>query len=459
MRLRILTIALLLASCGGDEDAAVRELRAAATGKNVVMVLLDAAAVAHFGYEGYARNTTPNIDALAAESVIFDEAYAPSASTAHSVFGLLTSMHSFLRETVGGANAHEDPFRVTEVTELMPELLAPRFTHRTGISGNSWFGPDFGLDRGFTHFVGAWDSLRVPDPTQPAGGRVLDLFLEDLDLWGEGPAFSYVHFLEPHTPYTPPGDFPHRFHPTAADIVDASSRALLRWKFVAPSPERQEMIRALYDANLAYVDSLVGEVVGALKARGEWEDTIFILSADHGEAFWQHGIYGHGRHVYDPFVKIPLLLRIPGVPGLAGRHVEPPVSLKDLLPTYLDLLSLEIPPQLEGESLLPLITGDRTGFDDRLVFMRGTHGDNNELGVRYRQYKWIYRLESNSYELYDLRADPHERNDLSGGPVSRELVEVRKQIALWFARGVGVIEKIDDLDPETRARLRAIGYF
>ena len=459
MRICVLILALVLASCGNNADRVASDLRTAAQGKNIVMVLLDAAAVAHFGYAGYERDTTPNIDALAAQSLIFDEAYAPAASTAHSVYGLLTSLHSFVQEEDGGRYAEENPFRVTETTQLMPELLAPRFDHRTGISGNAWFGPEFGLDRGFTFFAGAWDSTLVPDLSKPGGGRVLDLFIEDLERWDEGPSFSYVHFLEPHTPYTPPDAFARKFHPTAVDSIDARGRPLLEWRLKVPSPGRQEMTRALYDANIAFVDSLVGELIDALKDRGEWDNTIFILSADHGEAFWQHGVWGHGRHTYDEFVKIPLLVRIPGVEGLAGRHVEPVVSLKDLLPTYLDLLSLDIPDHLQGKSLLPLIGGDHSDFDKRGVFMRGTHGDVPEFAMRYGRYKWIYSLYPNTYQLYDLVADPLELHDLAGGDVARELIEARRQIAVWLATGTGLLEPVDELDTATKARLRTIGYF
>lgn len=459
LRRCVLSLSVLLVACGG-EPAEVGRYRAAARDASVVLVLLDAAAAAHFSYAGYERSTTPNIDALAAESVVFESGYAPAASTPHSVYSLLTSLHSFIAEEAGLRGEREEPFRVTETTLLMPELLAPAFAHRSGISGNVWFGPDFGLDRGFTHFAGAWDATVVADTTQRAGGRVLDLFRADLAEWGAGPAFSYVHFLEPHSPYTPPDPFARKFHPTAIDSLDATSRALMPWRLDPPPRPQQEMTRALYDANLAYVDSLVGELVTALRARGVWDNTVLVLTADHGEAFWQHGVWGHGRHIYEEFVHIPFLVRIPGVEGLAGRRVEEVVSLKDLLPTFLDLLELPTPAILEGRSLLPLIAGQTDDFEERVVFTRGTHGDQPEFGLRYGRYKWIYRVYEGSYQLYDLVADPAETRDLAAaGEVPDGLDEIRKQIALWIAAGTGRIEAVDELDPETEARLKAIGYF
>ena len=247
--------------------------------------------------------------------------------------------------------------------------------------------------------------------------------------------------------------------PAAIDSVDTGARSMLNLRLAPPSMRDQEMIVALYDANIAYVDSLVGEVVSALQEAEKWDDTIFILVADHGEAFWQHGVSGHGRHIYDEMVKIPMLVRLPGVEGLAGTRIQQPVGLKDLLPTYLDLLQLEIPEHLEGDTLLPLIAGDTAAYAERVVFLRGTHGNNPEFGLRYGRHKWIYRVHEGTYELYDVVSDPGETVDLSEGDVDPELLEVRKLIAFWIARGTGRVDPVEDMDPEIEAKLKAIGYF
>jgi hypothetical protein len=172
------------------EPEELRELRQAFEGKNVVMILLDAAAYGHFGFAGYDRATTPVIDALAAQSLVFETAYSPAASTGHSVYAMLTSSYPFLAEKQGLQGIVDEPFRVTTDTPLMAELLAPAFEHRTGISANPWFGPEFGLDRGFTHFYEVYDSSAVPDSNRSYGERTLDLFRQDLTLWGDEPSFS-----------------------------------------------------------------------------------------------------------------------------------------------------------------------------------------------------------------------------------------------------------------------------
>jgi arylsulfatase len=463
LALLVATVGLLLSSCGllpSREAKEVRELRGAFEGKNLVMILLDAAAYGHFGYAGYERDTTPVIDALAAESLVFVNAYSAAASTGHSVYAMLTSTYPFLAEKQGLKGIVDQPFRVTDSTPLMAELLAPAYAHRTGITANPWFGPEFGLDRGFTNFYEVYDASSVPDSTKRYGGRTVDLFRQDLASWGEGPSFAYIHFLEPHTPYRPPESFARRFHPTAADSVDAEARALLQYRNQAPSAERQEMIRALYDGNLAYADSLVGEVLQSLEDAGHGDDTVVLVIADHGEAFWQHGVWAHGRHIYEEFVRIPFILHVPGAPSLVGKRVEEPVSLVDLLPTYLDLLDLEAPPELKGDSLLPLIGGDTEDFAMRKVFLRNTHSDVPEFGLRVGRYKWIYKVYESRYELYDLVEDPQEEHDLvAAGRVPAEAAPYKEEIALWIAVGTERVEPVEEMDPTTRERLRSIGYF
>ena len=225
------TIVIILSAWAVVDDhepGEVGAMRDAAVGKNLVMVLLDVAAFEHFGYAGYDRDTTPVIDALTRESVIFRTAYSPAASTAHTVYTMLTSSYPFLTEKGRLEGVHDAAFRVTETTLLMAEQLAPRFTHRSGISANEWFGPEFGFDRGFTHFYQSHDTEEFAEWTNRHAERVVKLFERDLAEWGEGPAFSYVHFLEPHTPYLPPDPFARMFDPVAIDSVDARSRSLIR---------------------------------------------------------------------------------------------------------------------------------------------------------------------------------------------------------------------------------------
>lgn len=459
----LLLAPLALASCGllkNKEEAATQRLREDARGKNLVLVLLDAAAYGHFGYAGYDRDTTPNVDALAQRSLVFDTAYAEAASTGPSVYAMFTSSYPFLAERQGLKGIRDAPFKIDEKTHLMSALLAPKFPRRVAFSSNAWIGPEFGFDRGFTQFHEIYDNEAVPDSTEHLAARTVDAFKRELGSWGDEPVFAYLHFLEPHSPYEPPEAYARKFDPVAADSIDASSQNLVRYRFDPPSQHRQEMIRALYDGNLAYVDSKVEEVIEALQQSGHWNDTVFLVIADHGEAFWQHGVYEHGHHIYDEFVRIPFIVHIPGAKELVGRHISQPVSLVDLLPTFMDLFQITPPDSLKGDSLLPLMVGATKNFETRKVFLRNTHRTMPEFGVRAGRYKWIYRVRESSYQLYDLLKDPQEQHDLvAADEVPPEIEPLRKQIGLWIATGTHRIQPVEKLDPKTEQRLHAIGYF
>lgn len=456
-------LAILVSACGalpGHQEREMNAIREAARGKNLVMVLLDAGGYGHFGFAGYDRETTPNIDALAAQSLVFDTAYSEAASTGHSVFAMLTSSYPFWAEKQGLKGIIAKPFKVDEKTNLMADILKAKFGRRLAISGNPWFGPDFGFDRGFSKFYEIYDNEAVPDSTEHFAARTVDAFKRDMESWGDQQVFAYLHFLEPHTPYKPPEDFARKFDPVAADIINPEARYLLRYRLNPPDKQRQEMIKALYDGNLAYADSKVGEVIESLKKSGRWDNTVFVVIADHGEAFWEHGVYAHGRHIYEEFMRIPFIVHIPGAPMLSGRHVKEPVSLVDLLPTYLDLYGIQPPKDLKGGSLLPLIAGRTKEFKTRKIFLRNTHSIVPEFGLRAGRYKWIYRVYESSYQLYDLVADPKEQHDLvKSNAVPPEVEELRKEIGLWIATGTGQVQPVEKLDPKTEERLRAIGYF
>jgi len=204
----------------------------------------------------------------------------------------------------------------------------------------------------------------------------------------------------------------------------------------------------------------VGEVFQLLKDTGRWDDTVVLVIADHGEGFWQHGVWGHGRHTYDEFVRIPFVLRIPGRPDLAGKVVEEPVSLVDVLPTWLDAAGLPIPEGRAGRSLLPLLVGEREDFAQREIYLRNTHSDVPEFALRQGRYKWIYKMREGRYECYDLAADPLEQRDLvAHDAVPAAVADLYEKIALWIATGTERVQPVGEMDPKTREQLRAIGYF
>ena len=299
--------------------------------------------------------------------------------------------------------------------------------------------------------------------------EMTDRFVEWLDTRGERPYFAYLHYLEPHEPYTPPEPFASRFAPELRGLTDGTLATLEPVKSTRPSEDFVRNTIALYDGNLAYVDHEIGRLVQALRERGRWQRTVFVLVSDHGEAFWQHGVRGHGTHAYEEFVRVPFVLRVPGVASLRGTRIDALVELVDLAPTLLDLLDLPLPENAAaGRSLLPLLSG-LAPEPVPPVFVRNHDGGRWEYGIRDGRFKYLHHFGRRPDEFFDLEVDPgelHDRWEQAQYPPLRNFAEpMFDRLGAWVQAGDGVgdgvaaTSGVDSLDAHTREALRALGYF
>ena len=269
-------------------------------------------------------------------------------------------------------------------------------------------------------------------------------------------------------PYTPPEPWFSMFDPEARGHTDGTAASLRPYREKVPRPELERNTVALYDGNLAWVDSEFGRVVADLKRRGVWDQTIVVVTSDHGEAFWEHGVRGHGTHVYEEFIRIPLVIR---VPGLAARRITETVELIDLTPTLLDLGGVFVPEgSTAGQSLVGALVGEDTPAD--LAYFRNHKSGYLEVGVRRGPLKLQYYFGRHREELFNLDTDPAEQNSLvpeepPAPPEVRTLVlGLHDLLELWIAAKDGTgghfapaVTGADSLDADTVEALRAIGYF
>ena len=472
MRSRAL-VALLLAAtltggCGGstttgelDRDALV----ARTWSYDVLVVLVDAARADHFGFLGHDRPTTPNIDRLAAESVIFEQAYAQATGTANSVYSFLTSRYPIF-ETVPDLVGQNAIFLSDEATTLM-EILSSRHPHRLVLSTNPFVREHLGMTQGATEVVEDWRPSAAERSGRPPlyAERVTGPALDWIDAHANEGFFAYLHYLEPHEPYTPPEPFVSRFAGEDASTRFGRTQILRQLGQRTPQREIVDRVRDLYDANLAYVDSHVGALVDSLRGRGVLDETILVLTSDHGEAFWEHGRRGHGHAPYEELVRVPLLIRVPGVPEWEGRRIAEPVELVDLLPTLMDLLGLPVDSrQLVGRSLVDAMIAGRAD-PDRMVHARSNRTVDPVYALRRGDWKWLVHSRDGRQELYDLAADPGETTDLvaAGGADDALLEEFHGAFGRWL-RGehveAGAASPVDNrqMDADVIESLRSLGY-
>lgn len=456
---------LLLTACGdGRRDTPI------------ALFLVDTLRADRVGAYGYAAPTTPRIDELARRGVVFEQAYAPAPWTLPSIVSLMTSTFPCEHGVV------VDGLQLSPALEPLAARLAAAGYATASFYANEYAGAGSGLSRGFA------TSAYVDG----ADGETVGPFL---DAVASRPFFLYVHNAEPHDPYTAPPSLVRRFGEVKRVQHDRANALLLRYRrltgadFAAGRPpgtddnsdEQRRVLRALrrlrpalsalYDADVALADERLGSVEDALADRGLWERTLFVLVSDHGEEFGEHGGFQHDQSLYEELVRVPLVIRFPG-DAFAGRRVEAPVSLLDLIPTLADYLGRpELAHGVRGRSLMPLVRGDGPGTaeplpasvrENRKKYFRPfarTRGDLN-LALREGSWKGIWNTQRGRLELYDLEADPGEKRDRAEDEPERA-ARLRGAAETWLARCRAdsvAPAPAPDLDAEARARLQALGY-
>jgi arylsulfatase A-like enzyme len=269
---------------------------------------------------------------------------------------------------------------------------------------------------------------------------------------GKGQAFAYVHLMSPHIPYDPPPEI----DPYRGDrlLSNAEQIALLQ-RTDALEGERGERLQGLYDATVGHADGIVARFLELLRQRGMYDQSIIVITADHGEEFHEHGRWGHGKSLYDELVRVPLVMRGPGIG--AGRAVEEPVMLVDVMPTLAKLVGFGGRDTWEGVSVDALVI-------ERMAYAELIREGGLESYMAYRGgRKYIETTPALGQaavpELYDLKSDPGETKNLimRGGEeptLAAALAAMREQAG---AKRVAGAQEVD-LDEGAQERLKALGY-
>ncbi len=428
----------------------------------VVLYILDALRADALGHLGGVAGVSPTIDRLAAEGVTFTDHFSIAPNTMPSTKALFT----------GRAYRTKGGWKLTEEggPTLAEAWLAAGY-RTAAFSANAFVSDEFGLARGFEEAppsvgVTARDDEKVPtaDRVHRYGLR----WLEKLDAGAR--AFVYLHTIHPHNPYDPPEPFRGRFTAGIDSEIDGSSRTLLDLKHlrIEAGPADRERLEGLYRGNLAYNDAELAKLLEALAERYAPGEVLLVITSDHGEELFDHGGVLHGYTLYDEQLHIPLIFWWPGV--LEPRRVELPTDELDLHATLAALADPDGNVPSEGSSLWPLLRGDDAPWPREVRFASASSLDEGLFMARSAGAKLIYaerwgmgeglgRTRDAEY-LFDLDADPEETENLAGGP-DLEAAWLRARLRAWIERGKLMDlegEDPDQIDDETRRRLRALGY-
>ncbi len=422
---------------------------------NVVWISLDTLRADHLGAYGYARPTSPNLDAFAKRGLRFEWAISQAPWTRPSHRSMLTGVYPASR---GGRDS-----------PMIGEVLYRAGYETFAVTGGGQVDSTLGFDRGFGIYR-VWDWIHEPQ-------KMVD-WASDRAQWTGRPFFAFLHCYETHEPYThtrfaegmPPGRLAGEF---SKEIWNR-----LRKRF---SDEEKRYAEALYDGDIAYTDAKIGEFFAGFERAGLLADSIVIVTSDHGEQFWENGTWGHGQNLHDHQIHVPLLVFLPesirGELERAGRKksqgaaltqgpIEDQVELIDLYPTLLDLLGIELESPVNGRSLRALLEGQGS-LPAREAFAEHTNvKENEQKALRTPRFKFIVSIprkssesRDESFELYDLKRDPGERQNLAPGLGSR-VAELRMKIGgIMDGSDTARDEEVPaDIDEDLKNQLKALGY-
>lgn len=418
--------------------------------RNVILILVDTLRADHLGAYGYARPTSPNVDAFAAESLQFTGARSQASCTFPSANSILTSRYpsAFLGQPA------PSPLGIPESIPTLAEILQEHGFRTAAVSASpvvrntpGRFNPGAGFGRGFESFNEdcEWRNAACVN-------RAAIPLIRSND---ERPFFLYLHYMEPHGPYAPPKTHKRRWalgRPEKKFVRDGNPNPIGDMLYKgAPdpgaTPEDLQYLIDLYDEEIAFFDGRFAELLKGIREAGRLEDTAIVLISDHGEEFLEHGHIKHCRTLFDAAIKTPFLLRLPGI---EPRVLDQPVQNLDLVPTLLDYLGLDATAlAFEGESLRSLI--EETGpLDPHQYGMQGTLRSAAD-----GRHKLVHDLGKGSYALYDLKADPKEMKDALRGE-RRIFHRLRQALTQWLGKTEGAGKAEESLEAERK--LRALGY-
>jgi arylsulfatase A-like enzyme len=414
------------------------------------MIVLDTTRQDHLGCYGHSRDTSPSIDAFAADAIRFDRAYATAPWTKPTVASMFTGLYPS-RHSVRVMNAALPDRLLT-----LSEILGARGYATAGVISHVLLDRRHGFAQGFEKYV------EVVDPEDPhesvTSDRVTDAALEILSRFDERqPFFLFVHYFDPHYNYKRHPEY--GFAPPKAGRLKGTETIYGLYDFM-PDMTREEidLIEAIYDEEIRFMDDGVGRLLESLKKTVGFEDTLVLIAGDHGEEFMTHGHIGHTISLYEEVMLVPLIMRPPGYRA-GGTVVDLPVSLVSIAPTVLDLIGVEIEGLVtQGTSLAAALDPEAPAGRDPVVFCE-TDEQRHKRAVIVGRDKLIRNEESGKIELYDIVADPGELDDRSGEQPERvaQLLAMLEQSIVWAAEG-SIEPDTMTLTDEQREQLRSLGY-
>jgi arylsulfatase A-like enzyme len=454
---------------------------------NIILISIDSLRPDHLGCYGYARNTSPNLDKLAREGALFETVVSTTSWTLPAHAALFTALADSVHF------CYDDTKWLDGSRTTLAEKLKDAGYKTHGFYSAPYLNPCFGFAQGFdryqdcTSYSGQSVALLQTDrfiKDQSGEHGLIDqeimheahlditnpIVLAEVEKWleerSDGPFFLFIHLWDVHYDYIAPQEYQDMFtSKTYQGPVDGKKVLAARRKPENWTDADVEHLKALYDAEIRYTDDTIGKILENLEDRGLKDTSIIAVTADHGEAFYEHGWQGHRWTLHDEEIRIPLIVRYPLLVPEKLR-IDRPVSIIDIAPTLLDLAASPPLPHAMGRSLTPLFGERQEGWRDETAICELKVPANNidSLALRDRDGKIIYDEKNKKVLVYDLAKDPGEQEPLQTVADSVEAIVAQREATLKTLaekkRRLGTIGERDTpaISEMTIQQLRANGY-
>ena len=416
---------------------------------HVILITLDTTRADHLSCYGYSRHTSPHLDRLAAESVLYENAFASSSWTlpSHAALftGKFTASHGARYDPEGplrldraiDAPASWEVFRARGLAPEEPTLaqLLREAGYATGaVLAGPWMKKIFGLNKGFDFY----DDSSISSVSGRLAPEVTRSALRWIEAREEKPLFLFLNYYDPHSPCRPPERF--------------------AWTFVPPGPDPRgrrvtlEERVALYDGEILYMDRYIGQLVKELKARGLYDNALIVVTADHGELLGEHGRFGHGNYLHQEEIHVPFFVKYPA--GEVGPARSPAaVQLVDVMALLCERLELPLPDGVQAGR--PPDTGHPVVAEAYPLPVLSS--DGHWRALLEGRHKLLWNSEGN-HQLFDLEKDPGEKENL--------IASQPRRAEVMMGRLNGFLESLPQpgpgpggrVDEETSKSLESLGY-
>lgn len=471
---------LMIVCLSGCEQPSVEDTPPIATElqeprMNCLVLVLDSFHATKSSLYGYPKRTTPYLDTWAQQGIVFENVTSQFTSTSNSAWSYLNGKYPYTSGSIA-------PMR--DIDRPIAEVFRNGGYRSGAFSDNPFISEHFRTNKGFTHFQYHEFSdhtlsdrnleIAASRSEQPKliHNQMTKHLFDELEGWirdgGDEPWFGYLHTLRPHFPYTPPEPYIRKFMnpeeiPEGHEITkffETFEKELVETylqDFRLPSARNLQILHDLYLANILYIDDLLNDFLVSLHETQLLDNTLVIITSDHGEAFGEHGIIMHGGVPYREVTHVPLVFLFPASMYMEPGSIPKPVSLVDLFKTLTELYDLKDDFRRDGQSLVPLLRGLETSRDSTLFTQ-----SRLDLAVIHNQQKLIRAIDDDakivneSYRVFDLNTDPEEKINLHPNSVSERLSALANQYL--EAQMTNAPMQLDTLPEEDIEIMEALGY-